>query len=186
MTMRRLVAFGRPRAGLVMWLCGVALVGGWRWGMAPARDRLAADRVRLQASERELARGRADAERLPALNRDVRALMQSSGARPDAGSPEMDAAAALFRLQSLAAGAGLDVTSASPQSSIENSHYTAWPIAIAFRGRYDGLLRFADGVAAEPHPAFLSNLKIAGAAPAENAATVTASCVVTWVVWSAP
>lgn len=174
-----------PRAQFVVFiLLSIMLaVAAWQLLLGPARADLASRQARLLLLQGELARAQATAARLPAAERDVRALesslLQTTAVLPD----EKDPQDVLRNLHELASEAAVNISSFTPKPIVTKTQYAEWPIELGLEGGYHNLGRFFDRVASMPRLMSVADLHVKVHTKATPKNTITASCVATTFVF---
>jgi type IV pilus assembly protein PilO len=157
--------------------------GAWQVLLNPAMTEIAARRQRLVTVETELGKARAVANKLPALQREVRTLeaklRETEAVIPD----EKDPQDVLRNLHDLASDSLLDIASFKPKPIVARTEYTEWPIELGLEGGYHDLGRFFGYVATMARLMSVSDLEIKTRVRPNGRGTVTASCVATTFVF---
>jgi len=157
--------------------------GAWQVLLSPAMTEIAGRRQRLVTLETELGKARAVAQKLPALQREVRTLeaklRETEAVIPD----EKDPQDVLRNLHDLASDSLLDIASFKPKPIVARTEYTEWPIELGLEGGYHDLGRFFGYVATMSRLMSVSDLQIKTKVRPNGRGTVTASCVATTFVF---
>lgn len=174
---------GRAQFLVFVGLSAVAVAGAWQVLLGPARAQLADRESRISVLQGEVGRARVTAGRLPAAERDVkaleRALVETTAILPD----EKDPQDVLRNLHELASETTLDISSFTPKPIVSKAQYSEWPIEIGIDGGYHNLGRFFDRVATMARLMSVTDLRIkTNAKPGKH--TITASCTATTFVFS--
>jgi Tfp pilus assembly protein PilO len=173
---------GRAQFLVFVVLSAVAVAGAWQVLLGPARASLADRESRLSVLQGEIGRARLTAARLPAAERDVkameRALIQTTAILPD----EKDPQDVLRNLHELASETALSISSFTPKAIVSKTQYSEWPIEIGIDGGYHNLGRFLDRVATMARLMSVTDIKIKTNAKAGKH-TITASCTATTFVF---
>jgi type IV pilus assembly protein PilO len=164
-------------------LCVLVVFAGWQLLISPARDDVAAHRARLSVLQGEVARARATAARLPAVERDVKqlelALRATTAVLPD----EKDPQDVLRNLHDVASESALELASFTPKAIVTKTQYSEWPIELGFEGGYHNLGRFFERVATMSRLMSVADLHIKVDQKPTLRNTITASCVATTFVF---
>lgn len=173
------------RAQLIVFgvLCIVAAAGAWQVSIGPGSAELEARRAHLAKLESEIVRVQAIADKLPALQREVRslevALRETTAAIPE----EKDPQDVLRNLYELASDSSLDLARFEPSAIVAKAQYSEWPIKINFEGGFHDLGRFFDRLAAMSRLISVTDLNIKTKSKPTGRGTVTATCVATTFVF---
>ena len=174
-----------PRAQFIVFvlLSAMVAVAAWQMLIGPARADLASREARVVLLQGELARAQATAARLPAVQRDVRALeaslLQTTAILPD----EKDPQDVLRNLHELASEAAINISSFTPKTIVTKTQYAEWPIELGLEGGYHDLGRFFDHVAAMSRLMSVADLHIKVHTKLTPKNTITATCVATTFVF---
>jgi type IV pilus assembly protein PilO len=174
-----------PRAQMVVFglLSVVALVGAWQVSIGPNSAELETRRLHLTKLEGEIVRVQAITDKLPALQREVKALevalRQTTAALPE----EKDPQDVLRSLHALATEAQLDIASFKPSPIVDKAQYSEWPIQLGFEGGFHDLGYFFDRLAAMSRLISVTNLNVKVKVKPNGRGSVTASCVATTYVF---
>ena len=174
-----------PRAQMVVFglLSVVALVGAWQVSIGPNSAELETRRQHLTKLESEIVRVQAIADKLPALQREVKvlevALRQTTAALPE----EKDPQDVLRSLHALATESDLDIASFKPSPIVDKAQYSEWPIQLGFEGGFHDLGYFFDRLAAMSRLISVTNLNIKVKVKPNGRGSVTASCLATTYVF---
>jgi type IV pilus assembly protein PilO len=174
-----------PRAQTIVFVLLSALTVGAAWQvlLGPQQTELTARRVRLGELEGELVRAQAVAARLPAAEREVRALEASLRETQAVIPDEKDPQDVLRSLHSLASESLLDIATFKPKPIVTKSQYSEWPIELGLEGGYHDLGRFFDRIASMPRLMSVADLQIKTKTKANGRGTVAVSCVATTFVF---
>lgn len=174
-----------PRAQLVVFvlLSGLAAVAFWQAVLGPGQAQLAARQARLEALDKEVMQAQAVAARLPAAEREVRALEAQLRETEAVIPEEKDPQDVLRNLHEMASEAMLDIASFKPRAAVARAQYTEWPIELGVEGSYHDLGRFFDRIAAMPRLMSVSDLQIKTPSRSNGRGTITATCVATTFVF---
>jgi type IV pilus assembly protein PilO len=174
-----------PRSQLVVFVLLSALAAGAAWQvlLAPAHAQLTAERARLSGLQAEVMKAQSVAARLPAAEREVRALEAQLRETEAVIPEEKDPQDVLRNLHEMASESLLDIATFKPQAAVARAQYTEWPIELGVEGGYHDLGRFFDRIAAMPRLMSVSDLQIRTQVKPDGRGTVTASCVATTFVF---
>jgi len=174
-----------PRAQLVVFILLSALAAGavWQAFLGPADAQLTAERARLETLQGEVLKAQSVAARLPAAEREVRALEAQLRETEAVIPEEKDPQDVLRNLHEMASESLLDIASFKPQSAVARAQYTEWPIELGVEGGYHDLGRFFDRIAAMPRLMSVTDLQIRTQTKPNGRGTVTATCVATTFVF---
>jgi type IV pilus assembly protein PilO len=174
-----------PRAQMIVFglLCVLAVAGAWQVSIGPSSAELETRRAHLAKLEGEIIRVQAIADKLPALQREVRtlqvALRETTASIPE----EKDPSEVLASLIDVASESSLDLASWKPANIVDKAQYSEWPIALTFEGGYHDLGRFFDRLAGMSRLISVSDLNIKTRTKPNGRGTVTATCVATTFVF---
>lgn len=174
-----------PRTQLVVFALLSALMVGAAWQMilGPAQTNIASERARLATLESDLTRAQGVAARLPAAQREVRALEASLRETEAVIPEEKDPQDVLRNLHEMASESLLDIASFKPKAAIAKTQYTEWPIELGIEGSYHDLGRFFDRIAAMQRLMSVSDLQIKTKTKPNGRGTIAATCVATTFVF---
>lgn len=174
-----------PRAQLTIFvvLAALAVVGAWQVLIGPASAELETRRAHLAKLEGEIVRVQAIADKLPALQKEVRtlevALRETTAAIPE----EKDPQDVLRNLHEMASDSFLDIANFTPKPIVAKAQYSEWPIQIGFEGSYHDLGRFFDRLASMSRLISVSELDIKTKSKPTGRGSVTATCIATTFVF---
>jgi type IV pilus assembly protein PilO len=174
-----------PKAQLTVFglLCVLTFAGAWQVLIGPNRAELETRRARLASLEAEVTRVQAIAGRLPAFQREVRALevalRETTAQIPD----EKDPQDVLRQLHELASESSLDIATFTPKAIVAKPQYAEWPIQLGLQGGYHDLGRFFDRLATMARLVSVSEINIKTRQTPTGRGTVTASCLATTFVF---
>ena len=175
-----------PRAQLIVFglLCVLALVGAWQVTLGPSSAELETRRAHLSKLESEITRVQAIADKLPALQREVKALeialRQTTAAIPE----EKDPQDVLRNLHELASESTLDIASFKPKAVVAKTQYSEWPIELGLEGSFHDLGRFFDRIAAMARLMSVSELDIKTRVKPNGRGSISATCIATTFVFT--
>ena len=174
-----------PRAQMIIFglLCGLAMAGAWQVSIGPSSAELETRRAHLAKLESEIIRVQAIADKLPALQREVRALEVALRETTSAIPEEKDPQDVLRSLHELASESALDIASFKPNPIVAKAQYSEWPIQLGFEGSYHDLGRFFDRLASMSRLISVSDLNIKTRVKPNGRGSVTATCVATTFVF---
>ena len=164
-------------------LCVLAAVGAWQVSIGPNSAELETRRSHLAKLESEIIRVQAIADKLPALQREVRSLQVSLRETTAAIPEEKDPQDVLASLIEVASDSSLDIALWKPSPVVAKAQYSEWPILLTFEGAYHDLGRFFDRLADMPRLISVSDLNIKTKTKPNGRGTVTASCLATTFVF---
>ena len=174
-----------PRAQMIIFglLCGLAMAGAWQVSIGPSSAELETRRAHLAKLESEIIRVQSIADKLPALQREVRALEVALRETTAAIPEEKDPQDVLRSLHELASESALDIASFKPNPIVAKAQYSEWPIQLGFEGSYHDLGRFFDRLASMSRLISVSDLNIKTKVKPTGRGTVTATCLATTFVF---
>jgi type IV pilus assembly protein PilO len=174
-----------PRAQMIIFglLCGLAMAGAWQVSIGPSSAELETRRAHLAKLESEIIRVQSIADKLPALQREVRALEVALRETTAAIPEEKDPQDVLRSLHELASESSLDIASFKPNPIVAKAQYSEWPIQLGFEGSYHDLGRFFDRLASMSRLISVSDLNIKTKVKPTGRGTVTATCLATTFVF---
>jgi type IV pilus assembly protein PilO len=173
------------RAQTVVFVLLSVLTAGATWTIliSPQRTAIATTREQLQTLEAELVKAQGVAARLPAAQREVKALEASLHETESVIPEEKDPQDVLRNLHQLASESLLDIASFKPKNVVTKTQYTEWPIELGLEGTYHDLGRFFDRIAAMPRLMSVSDLSIKTKLRPNGRGSVSVSCVATTFVF---
>lgn len=174
-----------PRAQMMVFglLCVLTLGGAWQILLGPAQSEISAARAKLSLLEGDVNKAQLVAMRLPAAEREVRAL-EASLRQTEAVIPEeKDPQDVLRNLHELASDSLLDIASFKPKPIVAKAQYTEWPIELGFEGSYHDLGRFFDRIGSMSRLMAVSDLHIKTKTKPNGRGSVAVSCVATTFVF---
>ena len=174
-----------PRAQMTVFvlLCALALAGAWQILIGPAGAELETRRAHLAKLEGEIVRVQAITDKLPALQREVRALAVSLRETTAAIPDEKDPQDVLRSLHEMASDSFLDIATFTPKPIVAKAQFSEWPLQIGFEGSYHDLGRFFDRLASMSRLISVSDLDIKTKIKPTGRGSVTATCVATTFVF---
>jgi type IV pilus assembly protein PilO len=174
-----------PRTQLIVigLVCLLAIGAAWQVLLGPEQADIASRRAKLATIEGDLARAQGVAARLPAAQREVKALEVSLRETEAVIPEEKDPQDVLRNLHELASESLLDIASFKPKGAVTKTQYTEWPIELGFEGSYHDLGRFFDRIASMPRLMSVSDLQIKTKTRSNARGSVSASCVATTFVF---
>jgi type IV pilus assembly protein PilO len=174
-----------PRAQTIVFVMLSLLTAGATWTilLSPQRTAMAGLREQLQTLEAELVRAQGVAARLPAAEREVKALEASLRETQSVIPEEKDPQDVLRNLHQLASESLLDIASFKPKNVVTKTQYTEWPIELGLEGSYHDLGRFFDRIASMPRLMSVSDLSIKTKLRPNGRGSVSVSCVATTFVF---
>jgi type IV pilus assembly protein PilO len=161
----------------------VALAGAWQVSIGPNSADLEERRTKLAKLESEIVRVQAIADKLPELQREVKALSVALRETTAALPEEKDPQDVLRSLHDIAAESSLDISSFKPGAIVEKTQYSEWPIQLGFEGSYHDLGRFFDRLAAMARLVSVSDLNIKTKVKPDGHGTITVTCLATTFVF---
>jgi len=169
------------RAQLVVFLVlSVAGAGAaWQLLLGPADAEIAAAQTRLSSLEAEVNKAQLVAMRLPAVQREVRALELALRETEAVIPAEKDPQDVLRSLHELASNSQLDLAHFMPKAIVAKAQYTEWPIELGLEGTYHDLGRFFDRVASMSRLMSVSDLQVKTKTKQNGKGSITASFLAT-------
>jgi type IV pilus assembly protein PilO len=164
-------------------LCAMALGGAWQVSIGPGTEELETRRAHLAKLEGEIVRVQAIADKLPALQREVKALTVSLRDTTAAIPEEKDPQDVLRSLHELASESALDIAAFKPNNIVARAQYSEWPIQLGFEGGFHDLGRFFDRLASMARLISVSDLNIKTKVKPNGRGTVTVTCLATTFVF---
>jgi type IV pilus assembly protein PilO len=164
-------------------LCVVAMAGAWQVSIGPGSAELETRRAHLAKLEGEVVRVQAITDKLPALQREVKALQVSLRETTAAIPEEKDPQDVLRSLHDVAAESSLDIASFKPSEIVAKAQYSEWPIQLTFEGGYHDLGRFFDRLASMARLISVTDLDIKTKIKPTGRGTVTVTCLATTFVF---
>lgn len=174
-----------PRAQLIIFgfLCVLGLVGAWQVTIGPSSAELETRRAHLAKLEGEIVRVQSIADKLPALQREVKALEVALRETTAAIPEEKDPQDVLRNLYELASDSSLDLARFEPNAVVAKAQYSEWPIKVSFEGGFHDLGRFFDRLASMSRLISVTDLNIKTKLKPTGRGTVTATCLATTFVF---
>jgi type IV pilus assembly protein PilO len=164
-------------------LCVLASAGAWQVSIGPDSAELETRRAHLAKLESEIVRVQAIADKLPQLQREVKALdialRETTASIPE----EKDPQDVLRNLYELASDSSLDLARFEPNAIVAKAQYSEWPIKISFEGGFHDLGRFFDRLASMSRLISVSDLNIKTKSKPNGRGSVTATCLATTFVF---
>jgi type IV pilus assembly protein PilO len=173
----------RSQTIVFLLLCVLTVGAAWQLLLSPQRVEVAAARDRLGVLETELVRAQGVAARLPAAQREVKALEVSLRETESVIPEEKDPQDVLRHLHELASESLLSIASFRPKTVVTRTQYTEWPIELGLEGTYHDLGRFFDRIASMPRLMSVSDLSIKTKTKPDGRGSVAVSCVATTFVF---
>jgi type IV pilus assembly protein PilO len=164
-------------------LCVVAVAGAWQVSIGPGSAELETRRAQLAKLEGEVIRVQAITDKLPALQREVKALQVSLRETTAAIPEEKDPQDVLRSLHDVAAESSLDIASFKPSEIVAKAQYSEWPIQLTFEGGYHDLGRFFDRLASMARLISVTDLNIKTKVKPTGRGTVLVTCLATTFVF---
>jgi len=174
-----------PRTQLIIFglLCLLAAAGAWQVSIGPSSAELDTRRAHLASLETEIIRVQAITDKLPQLQREVKALEVSLRETTAAIPEEKDPQDVLRSLYGVASDSSLDIASFKPNAIVDKAQYSEWPIALTFEGGFHDLGRFFDRLAGMARLISVSDLDIKTKTKPNGRGSVTVTCVATTFVF---
>jgi type IV pilus assembly protein PilO len=174
-----------PRAQMIVFglLCVLAAAGAWQVSIGPGSAELETRRAHLAKLESEIVRVQAIADKLPALQREVRSLQVSLRETTASIPEEKDPSEVLASLLEVAGESSLDLAAWKPANIVEKAQYSEWPIQLTFEGGFHDLGKFFDRLAAMSRLISVSDLNIKTKTKPNGRGSVFATCVATTFVF---
>jgi type IV pilus assembly protein PilO len=164
-------------------LCIVAVGGAWQVTLGPDSAQLEERRAKLAKLESEIVRVQSIADKLPQLQREVKALTVALRETTAALPEEKDPQDVLRNLHDIASESSLDISSFKPNQIVAKAQYSEWPIQLGFEGSYHDLGRFFDRLAAMARLISVTDLSIKTKTKPEGRGTVSVTCLATTFVF---
>ena len=164
-------------------LCLLACAGAWQVSIGPGTTELETRRAHLAKLESEITRVQAIADKLPQLQREVKALQVALRETTAAIPEEKDPQDVLRSLHELASESQLDLASFKPNTIISKAQYSEWPIQVGFEGGFHDVGRFFDRLAGMARLISVTDLNIKTKIKPNGRGTVTATCRATTFVF---
>jgi type IV pilus assembly protein PilO len=174
-----------PRTQLIIFglLCVLASAGAWQVSIGPSSAELDTRRAHLASLETEIIRVQAITDKLPQLQREVKALEVSLRETTAAIPEEKDPQDVLRSLYGVASDSSLDIASFKPNVIVDKAQYSEWPIALTFEGGFHDLGRFFDRLASMARLISVSDLNIKTKTKPNGRGSVIVTCVATTFVF---
>jgi type IV pilus assembly protein PilO len=173
----------RSQTIVFLLLCVLTVGAAWQVLLSPQQTAIAGLRDRLGTLETDLVRAQGVAARLPAAQREVKALEVSLRETEAVIPDEKDPQDVLRHLHVLASESLLDIASFRPKTVVTKSQYSEWPIELGLEGSYHDLGRFFDRIASMPRLISVSDLSIRTKTKPSGRGSVAVSCVATTFVF---
>jgi type IV pilus assembly protein PilO len=164
-------------------VCVLAVAGAWQVSIGPDSAELETRRAKLAKLESEIVRVQAIADKLPELQREVKALTVALRETTAALPEEKDPQDVLRNLHDVAAESSLDIATFKPNAIVAKAQYSEWPIQLGFEGSFHDLGRFFDRLAAMARLISISDLNIKTRIKPEGRGSVTVTCLATTFVF---
>lgn len=173
------------RAQLIVFglLCLLGMGGAWQVTIGPNSAELETRRAHLVKLESEITRVQAITDKLPALQKEVKALAVALRETTAAIPEEKDPQDVLRNLYELASESSLDMANFKPTGIVDKAQYSEWPITLGFEGGFHDLGRFFDRLASMERLISVTDLNIKTRVKPNGRGTVTATCVATTFVF---
>lgn len=174
-----------PRTQLIIFglLCVLAVAGAWQVSIGPSAADLETRRAHLANLEAEIVRVQAITDKLPQLQREVKALEVSLRETTAAIPEEKDPQDVLRNLHEVASDSSLDIASFKPSAIVDKAQYSEWPIQLTFEGGFHDLGRFFDRLANMARLISVSDLDVKTKTKPNGRGSVTVNCVATTFVF---
>jgi len=164
-------------------LCVLAAAGAWQVSIGPSSVELETRRAHLAKLEGEIVRVQAITDKLPALQREVKALsaalIETTAAIPE----EKDPQDVLRHLLEVASESSLDIASFKANPMVAKAQFSEWPIQLSFEGGYHELGRFFDRLAGMSRLISVSDINIKTRTKPNGRGSMVATCVATTFVF---
>jgi type IV pilus assembly protein PilO len=164
-------------------LCVLAVAGAWQISIGPGSAELETRRAHLAKLDSEIVRVQAIADKLPALQREVRSLQVALRETTASIPEEKDPSEVLASLLEVASESSLDLAAWKPNNIIDKAQYSEWPIQLTFEGGFHDLGKFFDRLAAMSRLISVSDLNIKTKSKPNGRGSVMATCVATTFVF---
>jgi type IV pilus assembly protein PilO len=174
-----------PRTQYIIFglLCVLAVAGAWQVSIGPSAADLETRRAHLANLEAEIVRVQAITDKLPQLQKEVKALEVALRETTSAIPEEKDPQDVLRNLHEVASDSSLDIASFKPNAIVDKAQYSEWPIALTFEGGFHDLGRFFDRLAKMARLISVSDLDIKTKTKPNGRGSVTVTCVATTFVF---
>jgi len=164
-------------------LCIVALAGAWQVSIGPDSAELETRRAKLAKLESEIIRVQAIADKLPELQREVKALTVALRETTATLPEEKDPQDVLRSLHDIASESALDIASFKQSAMVERTQYSEWPIQLGFEGSFHDLGRFFDRLASQARLMSVSDLEIKTKVKTDGRGSIIVTCLATTYVF---
>jgi type IV pilus assembly protein PilO len=161
----------------------LAIGGAWQVSIGPSSGELETRRAHLAKLESEIIRVQAIADKLPALQREVRSLQVALRETTASIPEEKDPSEVLASLLEVASESSLDLAAWKPNNIVDKAQYSEWPIQLTFEGGFHDLGRFFDRLAGMSRLISVSDLNIKTKTKPNGRGSVLATCVATTFVF---
>lgn len=161
----------------------MAVAAAWQVLLGPADAEIAAAQTKLNTLQGEVRKAQLVAMRLPAVEREVRALEFSLKETEAVIPAEKDPQEVLRSLHQVASESQLDLASFSPKPIVAKAQYTEWPIQLGLEGSYHDLGHFFDRVATMSRLMSVSDLQLKTKTKSNGRGSITASFLATTFVF---
>jgi len=174
-----------PRTQLIIFglLCVLAIAGAWQVSIGPSSADLETRRAHLANLEAEIVRVQSITDKLPQLQKEVKALAISLRETTAAIPEEKDPQDVLRNLHEVASDSSLDIASFKPNVIVDKAQYSEWPIQLTFEGGFHDLGRFFDRLANMARLISVSDLDIKTKVKPTGRGSVIVTCVATTFVF---
>jgi type IV pilus assembly protein PilO len=174
-----------PRTQLIIFglMCVLAVAGAWQVSIGPDAAELETRQAHLANLEAEIVRVQSITDKLPELQREVKALEISLRETTAAIPEEKDPQDVLRNLHDVAADSSLDIASFKPSPIVDKAQYSEWPIQLTFEGGFHDLGRFFDRLANMARLISVSDIDIKTKTKPNGRGSVTVSCLATTFVF---
>jgi type IV pilus assembly protein PilO len=164
-------------------LCVLMAGAAWQMIIGPKQADIATARTRLATLQGDVNKAQMVAMKLPAAQREVRALEVSLHETQAIIPEEKDPQDVLRNLHEMASDSLLNIASFTPKPIVAKAQYTEWPIQLGLEGTYHDLGRFFDRIAGMSRMMSVSDLQIKTNTTAKSRGTIAATCVATTFVF---
>jgi len=173
----------KAQTSIFVLLCALTTGGAWQLLIGPERAALETSRARMTTVEGEVQKVQAVANKLPVMQREVRALevalRETTAVIPD----EKDPQDVLRNLHELASDSSLDIATFTPKPIVAKPQYSEWSIQLGLEGSYHDLGRFFDRIATMSRLMSVSDLDIRTRTKTNGRGSVAVTCLATTFVF---
>ena len=173
----------KAQTSILVLLCALTTGGAWQLLIGPERAALETSRAHMATVEADVMKVQAVANKLPVMQREVRALevalRETTAVIPD----EKDPQDVLRNLHELASESSLDIATFTPKPIVAKPQYSEWSIQLGLEGSYHDLGRFFDRIATMSRLMSVSDLNIRTRTKTTGRGSVAVTCLATTFVF---